>query len=92
MNGKVTGFAPITGMAPTPGFAKGMKVLQTGGNVLNPKTLKALNLTKEEGKFAIEKMKKANGLSNNIHGKILSNGDVWDDLGNFIDNLFDYLH
>lgn len=90
--GNAIGWAPITGMAPTPGFAKGMKVLQTGGHILTPTTLKALNLTKEEGKFAIESMKKANGLSNNFHGKILKNGDVLDNFGNFIDNLLDYLH
>ena len=92
IKGEVIGLAPITGMAPTPGFARGMKVIQTGGHVLTPTTLKALNMTKEEGKYAIESMKKANGLSNNFHGKILKNGDVLDSFGNFIDNLLDYLH
>ncbi len=82
----------ITGTPPIPGYAKGGKVLQTGGRVLKKSTLKALGLTKEEGKYAIESLKKANGLRSDFHGKILSNGDIWDDLGNFIDNLFDYLH
>ena len=44
-------------MAPTPGFAKGVKVLQTGGHNLKPATLKGLNLTKKQGKTAIESMK-----------------------------------
>ena len=88
--GEITGVYPITGMAPTPG--KGVKVLQTGGHILKPATLKGLNLTKQQGKTAIESMKKANGLRNDFHGKILNNGDVLDDLGNYIDNLFDYLY
>ena len=72
--------------------ARGVKVLQTGGNILKPATLKALNLTKQQGKYAIESMKKANGLRNDFHGKIMSNGDILDDMGRLIDNLLDYLH
>jgi filamentous hemagglutinin len=83
---------PITGIAPSPGFAKGARVLQTGGHILKATTLKALRLTKAEGKFAIESMKKANGLRNDFHGIIMSNGDVLDDLGRLIDNLLEYLH
>jgi len=82
----------FTGTPPIPGYAKGVRVLQTGGRVLKKYTLKSLGLTKEQGKHAIESMKKANGLRSDFHGKILSNGDVLDDLGNFIDNLLDYLH
>jgi filamentous hemagglutinin len=37
-------------------------------------------------------MKKANGLRNDFHGKIMSNGDVLDDMGRFIDNMLDYLY
>jgi len=90
--GKVIGVAPIGGMAPAPGFARGVKVLQTGGHILKPATLRGLNLTKQQGKYAIESVKKANGLRNDFHGKIMSNGDVLDDMGRLIDNLLDYLH
>ena len=90
--GEITGVYPITGMAPVPGMGKGLKVLQTGGRTLSSRTLKGLNLSKDQGKRAIERMKKANGMRNDFHGKIYNNGDVYDDLGNLIDNILDYIH
>lgn len=53
--GNITGVYPITGVTPAPGFAKGVKVLQTGGNVLKPNTLKALGLTKQQGNLLLKK-------------------------------------
>jgi len=59
---------------------------------MNKSTLKALGLTKEQGKNAIEALKKTEGLGNNFHGKIMGNGDViHPHTGNWIGNLFDYL-
>ena len=67
--------------------------LQTGGHTLNNSTLKALGLTKEQGKFAIEALKKAEGLPNNFHPKIMGNGDYINaHTGEWIGNLFDYLY
>ena len=51
------------------------KTLQTGGHTLNKSTLKALNLSKQQGKIAIEGLKKDMGLPANFHGKIMGNGD-----------------
>jgi hypothetical protein len=102
-DGRITAnHAPITGMAPTPGFkggslfgnaAKWGKTLQTGGHTLNNSTLKALGLTKEQGKNAIEALKKANGLRNNTHYKIMSNGDLVNPhTGQIIDNILHYIY
>lgn len=41
---------------------------------MNNATLKALGLTKEQGKNAIEALKRAEGLPNNAHFKIMSDG------------------
>lgn len=71
------GFAAKTG---TQGFkslgaaGKGYnEVLQSGGQSLKPNTLKALNLTKEQGRNAIHGLKSELGLPNNFHGKIIGN-------------------
>jgi hypothetical protein len=70
-----------------------VKTLQTGGHTLNKSTLKALNLSKEQGKIAIEGLKKDLGLKPDFHGKILSNGDLVNPKDNqVLGNLFDYLH
>jgi len=72
--------------------AKTVKTLQTGGHTLNKSTLKALNLTKEQGKNAIEALKTAERLPPNFHGKIMSNGDlVHPQTKQVLGNLFDYL-
>jgi hypothetical protein len=55
--------------------AKEHKVLQSGGQTIKPRTLKALNLTKKQGRDAIHELKEHLGLPNNFHGKIMSNGD-----------------
>jgi len=67
------------------------KVLQSGGNTLKKSTLKALRLTKEEGKIAIEALKKDLGLPSDFHGKIMGNGDLRNDAGDVLGNLLDYL-
>lgn len=60
------------------------------GHTLNKTTLKALNLTKEQGKIAIEGLKKDLGLRSDFHGKILSNGDLVNPKTNLVvGNLFD---
>ena len=68
------------------------KVLQSGGHTLNNSTLKALGLTKQQGKIAIEGLKDARGLPPNFHGKIMGNGDlVHPHTREVLGNLFDYL-
>jgi hypothetical protein len=68
------------------------KTLQTGGHTLNKYTLKSLGLSKEQGKIAIEALKKSERLPNNFHAKIMGNGDyVNAHTGEWIGNLFDYI-
>ena len=68
-------------------------VLQSGGHTLNKTTLKALGMTKEEGKIAIEALKKDLGLAPNFHGKIMGNGDILNPhTREVLGNLFDYLY
>ena len=69
------------------------KVLQSGGQSLRPNTLKALNLTKGQGRSAIHGLKSDLGLPNNFHGKIMGNGDYLNPrTGKWLGNLFDYIH
>jgi hypothetical protein len=69
-----------------------VRVLQTGGNTLNSRTLRALGLSKNEGKAAIEALKRDFGLGSNFHGRIMSNGNVVNPrTGGVIGNLYDYL-
>ena len=69
------------------------KVLQSGGQKLNPSTLKALNLTKEQGRNAIHALKREFNLPNNFHGKIMGNGDyIHPNTGKVIGNLFNYVY
>jgi RHS repeat-associated protein len=73
--------------------AKFNKVLQSGGQALTNSTLKALKLTKSQGRDAIHALKKDFNLPNDFHGKILSNGDYLDPKSNeFIANFFDYIY
>ncbi|MCK9208627.1 MAG: hypothetical protein M0P66_16060, partial [Salinivirgaceae bacterium] len=67
------------------------KIIQYGGHTLNKSTLKVLKITKEEGKFGIESMKKANGLRPDFHGNIGSDGSFWSKAGEYIDNIFEYV-
>jgi hypothetical protein len=68
------------------------KVLQSGGQKLNPGTLKALNLTKEQGRNAIHTLKSELRLPNNFHGKIMGNGDyLHPGTGEWLGNLFDFV-
>lgn len=69
------------------------KTLQTGGHTLNKSTLKALGLSKQHGKIAIEGLKKDIGLPPNFHGKIMGDGDlVHPNSEQVLGNLFDYLY
>jgi RHS repeat-associated protein len=66
-----------------------VKVLQTGGHTFNKSTLNGLGFTKEQGKQAIEALKKDRGVPNDFHGKILNTGEVLDSSGNSLGNLRD---
>ena len=69
------------------------EVLQSGGQSLKSSTLKALNLTKEQGRNAIHALKSDVGLPNNFHGKIMGNGDyLHPSTGKWLGNLFDYVY
>ena len=69
------------------------KVLQSGGQSLKPNTLKALNLTKDQGRNAIHSLKDDLNLPNNFHGKIMENGDyLHPSTGKWLGNLFDYVY
>ncbi len=70
------------------------KVIQTGGNTLRKKTLKALRLSRDEGKRAIEGLKAEWGKRNDFHStKIYNTGDVYDsNTGQYLGNLYDYIH
>ena len=66
--------------------------LQSGDHVLKNKTLEKLGLTKEQGKIAIEGLKKEHLLPPDAHNDIYSNGDLYNKhTGEFIDNLYSYL-
>lgn len=76
--------------AATKGFGT---TLQTGGNTLKKSTLKALNLTKEQGNRAIHNLKDDLLIRGDFHGKIMGNGDVvHPNTGQVLGNLFDYLY
>jgi RHS repeat-associated protein len=69
------------------------KVLQSGEQSLRPSTLKALNLTKEQGRRAIHALKDDLRLPNNFHGKIKGNGDyLHPSTDEWLGNLYDYLY
>jgi hypothetical protein len=69
------------------------KVLQSGGQKLKPRVLKALNLTKDQGRDAIHALKDHKGLPNNFHGKIMSNGDyLHPSTGERLGNLLEYTY
>jgi hypothetical protein len=71
---------------------KANQVLQRGGQSLTDRTLKALELTKEQGRNAIHALKKDLGLGNDYHGVIKGNGDYFDPSNKvWKGNLFDYL-
>ena len=69
------------------------KVLQTGGHTITSRTRKALGLSSDQAKRAMEDLKTDwnQGSSNHQH-KILDNGDVLDShTGKLLGNLFDFL-
>ena len=73
---------------------KGFKeILQRRGNKLNRKTLKVLNLTKEQGRSAVHLLKEDLGLPNNFHEIIMRNGDyLHPDTGKLLGNLLDFIY
>ena len=67
-------------------------VLQKGGHTLQKSTLKKLGLTKEQGREAIHKLKRALNLPPDFHGTIMNNGDLLHPkTGEVIDNIFNYI-
>ena len=68
-----------------------VRVLQTGGHTLKNSTLRALGLTKEQGKNALEALKNFESVKANDHGKILSDGSLLSKAGDFIGNIFDFV-
>ncbi|MDR1652673.1 MAG: hypothetical protein LBS01_03300, partial [Prevotellaceae bacterium] len=70
-----------------------LRTLQTGGHTLNKGTLKALGLTREQGKNAIETLKKTYNLPPDAHFKIMSNGNYGNPhTGQVIDNILDFVY
>jgi len=68
------------------------KVLQTGGNTITEGTQKALGLTKDQAKAAIEALKKLGGKSNDFHGQIFEDGTIYDpNTDKVIGNINDFL-
>jgi RHS repeat-associated protein len=76
--------------------ARAARVLQSGGRTVSRRTADALNeyagtnLSRREIGRALESLKRAEGVPNNVHGQILDNGDLLDDAGNLVGNLIDY--
>ena len=68
-----------------------VRTLQTGGHTLNSSTLRTLGVTKDKGQRAIEALKRDMHLPHDFHGRIMSDGSVFDNNGNSIGNIFDYL-
>jgi YD repeat-containing protein len=67
------------------------RVLQSGERTISPSTARALGMERSEVGRALEALKRGEGLPNNFHGNILSNGDyVHPDTGDVLGNLFDY--
>jgi hypothetical protein len=79
-----------------PLIADGVRLLQTGGNSFDPGTADALNetfgrtLERREWGRALERLKTANGLGPDHHGKIWENGDYTDMDDRVFDNLSNY--
>ncbi len=66
---------------------------ETEDHVLKKHTRRALGLSKQQGKIAIEGLKKDIGLPPNFHGKIKGNVDLaHPNSRQVLGNLFDYLH
>ncbi len=71
--------------------------LQTGGRTLSNRTAKALNekfgtnLSRREWGRALEGLKKENGLRNDFHGKIFSDGSFGRSIDDVIDNIVGYI-
>lgn len=67
--------------------------LQSGRRTLSDSTVKALGLTKEQAKRAIEALKDDLSLPNNFHQtKVLSNGNLVDrNTGEVLGNLYHYV-
>lgn len=56
------------------GSMPALRTLQTGGHTINQSTAKALGMRRGQVKSGVEAIKVDNGLTNNFHGKIMSDG------------------
>ena len=66
--------------------------MQTGGNTITERTRKALGLTKDQAKAAIEALNKLGGKRNDFHGQIFDDGTIYDpNKDQVIGNINDYL-
>jgi RHS repeat-associated protein len=76
---------------PEGGGGEKPEVLQTRGHTITDRVRKALGLTKDEAKMAMEKLKRSQGQGPSHHQhKILDNGDVLDaNTGEWLGNLFE---
>jgi hypothetical protein len=81
----------IKNLSENSGYDSRLTVLQKGGHTLYDKTIQKLGLTKEEGKYAIESLKKDNLLKPNDHFTIMSNGHVIGPDGTDYGDLRNYL-
>jgi RHS repeat-associated protein len=78
-------------------MARGVRVLQTGGNTIRTGTANGLNeyfglnLHPREWGRALEALKDAAGYGPNFHGSILSNGNYLNEAGEVIGNILDFL-
>jgi hypothetical protein len=79
-------------------LGEGERILQRGGRTIKEDTAKALNeffnknLSPREWGRVVERLKKSNGLPNDLHGVITSIGNYLDDkVGQVIDNIGDFL-
>lgn len=93
-NGSILGVAlGVLGMIPGGSEVKlvGKEILQVGGNILKPGTLKVLGMTKEEGRNAMHALKEYIGVRHDSHGIIMKDGNYFNKAGELLGNLKDFL-
>jgi RHS repeat-associated protein len=67
------------------------RVLQSGGRTISSGTARELGMERSAVGRALEALKRGEGIPNDFHGNILSNGDYVDpDTGEVLGNLLDY--
>jgi RHS repeat-associated protein len=67
------------------------KIIQSGSNKIKPGTAKALGMSKDQLKSAVEALKKFEGLPNDYHGLITDKGAYLSKTKEFIGWLIDYV-